>query len=161
MASPLPFQFTVELCTKLLPFTVSVKAGLPTAALVGESEVVAGNGLLQLNIRAGDEVPPPGIGLKTATVAGPAVVQSVAGTVAFSCVAVWEVIARLLPFHITWEDETKLVPFTVSVKGAVLTIALAGKSGEVVVGTGLLTQNEIGEEVPPEVTPGAVKTLIG
>ena len=37
-----PFQRTTEPLTKLLPFTVSVKAGPPAAALLGESEVNVG-----------------------------------------------------------------------------------------------------------------------
>jgi hypothetical protein len=39
-----PFQSTVALLTKLLPFTVSVKAGPPAAALFGEREVNVGVG---------------------------------------------------------------------------------------------------------------------
>ena len=37
-----PFQRTTEPLTKLLPFTVSVKAGPPAAALLGEREVNVG-----------------------------------------------------------------------------------------------------------------------
>ena len=39
-----PFQWTLELPTKLLPFTVSVKPFPPAGVLVGASEVSAGTG---------------------------------------------------------------------------------------------------------------------
>jgi hypothetical protein len=156
---PLPFQFTVEVVTKLEPFRVRVKAGPPAMALAGTNgKVIAGIGLLQVNVCA-LEVPPPGVGLKTVTVAVPPTVQSEAGTVACSCVAVWETIARLAPFHMTWEEGTKLVPVTVRVKAGPNAVTLAGESGEVVVGTGLLTVKLIAAEVPP---PGVgVKTVTG
>ena len=71
-------------------------------------------------------------------------------------VAVWETIARLMPFHITWEDGTKLVPFTMSVKPGPNAVALAGESGEVVVGKGLSMVKVCADDVPP---PGlGVKT---
>ena len=96
--------------------------------------------------------------MTTVTEAVPPFAMSEAATVACSCVAVWETIARLLPFHMTWEDGMKLEPVTVSVKAGPPAMALAGESGDVVAGTGLLTQNEIGGDVPP---PGAgVKTVI-
>lgn len=41
-----PAKFTVEVFTKFVPFTVSVNAGPPAAALVGESVVIVGTGLL-------------------------------------------------------------------------------------------------------------------
>ena len=56
-------------------------------ALAGESgESVTGNGLLKVKVWALD-VPPPGVSLNTVTEVVPAVVQSLAGTVAVSCVA--------------------------------------------------------------------------
>jgi len=42
VASGLPFQFTVVLETKLLPFTVSVNCGPPAAVQVGLSELIVG-----------------------------------------------------------------------------------------------------------------------
>jgi hypothetical protein len=59
------------------------------------------------------------------------------------------VVTRPLPFHCTWDDGTKSVPFTVSVKAADPAKALAGESGEVVVGTGLLQVKVWLLEVPP------------
>ena len=46
VASGLPFQFTVVLETKLLPFTVSVNCGPPAAVQVGLSELMVGTALI-------------------------------------------------------------------------------------------------------------------
>jgi hypothetical protein len=42
------FQCTFEPETKFNPLTVSVKAGPPAVALLGEIELIAGTGLLKL-----------------------------------------------------------------------------------------------------------------
>ena len=76
-----PFQFTTEPETKCEPFTVSVKAGPPAVALLGEIELIAGTGLLMVNVIALD-VPPPGGAFTTVTEAVPAVLMSDEGTVA-------------------------------------------------------------------------------
>ena len=50
-----PFQRTWEVPTKLLPFTVSVKAAPPAGVLVGASDVSAGTGFagaLMVNVKA-------------------------------------------------------------------------------------------------------------
>jgi hypothetical protein len=78
-----PFQFTTEPVTKFDPFTVSVKAGPPCVALLGESELIAGTGLLMVKVIAFD-VPPPGAAFTTVTEAVPAVLISNAGTVALT-----------------------------------------------------------------------------
>ena len=46
VASGLPFQFTVEPKTKLLPLTVSVNCGPPAAVQVGLSELIVGAALM-------------------------------------------------------------------------------------------------------------------
>ena len=47
VVSTVPFQFTVEPETKLLPFTVSVNpVGLPAVAQVGLSELIVGTALI-------------------------------------------------------------------------------------------------------------------
>ena len=76
-----PFQFTTEPETKLEPFTVRVKAGPPAVALLGEIELIAGTGLLTVNVIALD-VPPPGGAFTTVTETVPAVLMSNEGTVA-------------------------------------------------------------------------------
>jgi hypothetical protein len=134
---------------KLEPFTASMKAELPAKTLAGESgEVVTGTGFTQLNVKAGEEVPPPGAGLVTVTWSVPTAVQSAAGTVACSWVALTYVVGRPLPFQFTVELCTKLLPFTVSMKPVPPHATLAGES-EVVAGRGLLMVNVRGAEVPP------------
>src|SRR6266571_7832549 len=63
---------------------------------------------------AAAEVPPPGAGLTTVTLAMPAAAMSVAGIAAVSCVAETNVVARAAPFQFTVEVLTKLLPLTVS-----------------------------------------------
>ena len=46
VVSAVPFHLTTELLRKLLPLTVNVNTPPPEDALVGESEVMAGTGLL-------------------------------------------------------------------------------------------------------------------
>src|SRR3984893_7581947 len=76
-----PFQSTTEPETKFDPLTVSVKAGPPAVALLGEIELIAGTGLLTVNVIAFD-VPPPGGALTTVTETVPALLMSDEGTAA-------------------------------------------------------------------------------
>ena len=76
-----PFQSTTEPETKFEPFTVRVKAGPPAVALLGEIELIAGTGLLTVNVIAFD-VPPPGGAFTTVTETVPAVLMSDEGTAA-------------------------------------------------------------------------------
>lgn len=57
----LPFQFTTEVETNPDPVTVSVKSELPALALVCDSEVTAGAGLLML--KGGGGSPAAGRGI--------------------------------------------------------------------------------------------------
>jgi hypothetical protein len=66
--------------TKLVPFTVNVKAIEPAATLVGEIVVTAGTGFapaVTLKFIEFD-APPPGVGLFTSTAGVPAVATSAA-----------------------------------------------------------------------------------
>ena len=81
-----PFHFTAEPATKFLPFTVRVKADCPAIFHLGEMKVVMGLGLLTVTVWA-LEVPPPGAGLVTVTLAVPAEAMSDAGMEAVSLVA--------------------------------------------------------------------------
>jgi len=110
-----PFQFTVEVETKLVPFTVKMKSALPAAIQVGLIEVVVGTGLLIVNVTEFD-VPPAGGGLTTVMDAVPAVATFAAGTMAVSLIEDTNVVVRSQPFQLTIELETNLVPFTVKVK---------------------------------------------
>src|SRR2546430_9843918 len=64
---------------------------------------------------AAAEVPPPGAGLTTVTLAMPAAAMSAARIVAVSCVGETNVVARAAPFQFTVEVLTKLLPLTVKV----------------------------------------------
>jgi len=134
-----PFHCTTEPLTKLLPLTVSVKAAPPAVAEEGLRLVVTGTGLVAaLIVKVWLlEVPPPGAGVNTVTVAVPAVTMSAAVIAAVSCVADTYVVVRLVPFHRTTEPLTKLLPLTVSVKAAPPAFADKGLR-LVVTGTGLV-----------------------
>ena len=72
-----PLKFTIDVETKLVPFTVMVKAASPTFLLVGEMLVVVGTGLFTVRT-CGFDVPPPGAGLMTVTGNEPPIATSAA-----------------------------------------------------------------------------------
>jgi len=123
----LPFHCTVEEEMKPVPATFSVKAAPPACALVGFSDVAVGAGLLMVNVSA-LEVPPPGAGFITVTVAVPGVAMSAAVMAACKLVLEPKVVVRGLPFHWTVEEETKLLPVTVSANAALPAAAELGFS---------------------------------
>jgi hypothetical protein len=112
----------------------------PFAADEGLIDKATGKGLLlEFIVKVSpDEVPPPGVGLNTVTVAVPAVAMFAAGTVAVTLVAETYVVVRLVPFHLTTDDEMKLLPFTVKVKEDPPAATEVGLK-DVAAGTGLLT----------------------
>ena len=130
-------KFTVAPATKPVPVRVNVNAAPPTVEEAGAIEVSVGaeTGLM-VNDRLPD-VPPPGAGLVTVTVAVPAVAISAAVMAAVSCVALTNVVVLAAPLNFTTEVDTKPVPFTVRVKAAPPAVALVGER-EVAVGAGLL-----------------------
>jgi len=131
---------TTEEEIKLLPVTANVNEELPAAADEGLIDIAEGTGLFEeVIVKVNpDEVPPPGVGLNTVTVAVPAVAMFAAGTVAVNLVAETYVVVRLVPFHLTTDDEMKLLPFTVKVNAVPPAVAEEGLN-EVAAGTGLLT----------------------
>ena len=150
-----PFQLTVEVETKLVPFTVRVNWALPTVVEVGLIEVMVGTGLLIVKVTE-FEVPPPGGGLTTVTDAVPAVATFAAGTIAVSLIEETNVVVRAKPFQLTVEVETKLVPFTVRANWALPAMVEAGLI-DVMVGSGLLIVNVTELDVPP---PGGGLTTV-
>ena len=128
-----PFQCTFERETKCDPVTVRVKAGPSAVALLGEIELIAGTGLLTVNVFAFD-VPPPGPGFVTVTLIVPAVAMSAAEIAAVSWALLENVVVRGAPFQFTTEVVMNPDPFTVSVKAAPPAVTLAGEM-EVTVGT--------------------------
>src|SRR5258708_7171592 len=142
------FQRTLLPLTKPVPVTVSVNAAPLTSALLGLRPVSVGAGLFTLNVCAA-EVPPPGAGVRTVTLAVPAAAMSAAVIAAVSWMVLTKVVVRAAPFHCTVvEPFTNPVPLTVSVKAAPPTVALVGTSA-VIVGMGVLTGNVSAAEAPP------------
>src|SRR2546423_4195855 len=150
-----PFQRTVELLTKPLPFTRSVSGPVPAVAPVGVSAVSPGAALLTVKACAA-EAPPPGAGVTTVTCGVPAAATSAAATAAVICVALTKVVVRVAPFHLTVLPLTKPVPVTVSVKAGLPADVLVGDRAARG-GAELLTVNVWAAEVPP---PGAGVTTV-
>ena len=130
-------KFTVAPATKPVPVRVNVKATPPTVAEVGAREVSVGAEAALIAKDTDADVPPPGAGFVTVTVAVPAVAISAAVIAAVSCVALTNVVVLAAPLNFTTDVDTKPVPFTVRVKAAPPAVALVGKR-EVSVGAGLL-----------------------
>ena len=130
-------KFTVAPATNPVPVRVNVKAAPPTVAEAGAIEVrVGAEAALIVNDRLPD-VPPPGAGFVTVTVAVPAVAISAAVIAAVSCVALTNVVVLAAPLNFTTDVDTNPVPLTVRVKAAPPAVALVGER-EVAVGAGLL-----------------------
>jgi len=162
------FHRTVEELTKLLPFTVRVMALLPIPALVGLILLRTGVGLSIVKVWAAD-VPPPGVGVETVTEAVPALLRSLAGTTAVSCVLLTYVVDRAAPFQFTVELLRKFVPVTVSGKASLPARALVGLI-LLRTGFGLLIVKVWAADVPPpglglkavtEAVPGLVRSPAG
>jgi hypothetical protein len=122
----------------------------PVAPLAGVRPVKVGgvvSGGKMVNVCA-LEVPPPGAGVRTVTLALPDVAMSLAEMAAVSVVAETTVVVRGLPFHWTTEVLMKFVPVTVRVKAGPPAAADVGLRA-VVVGTGLLIVKVRAPDVPP------------
>ncbi len=150
VASATPFQLTVDAATKLLPVTTRVNGGLPEAALDGTSVEIAGTGFKALIVKVSVlDVPPPGLGLNTVTLAVPGAVTSDAGTVAVRCEASTKLVASATPFQFTVDAATKSLPLTVSVNAGLPEAALDGTSVETA-GTGFVCRRICGELPAPQ-----------
>ena len=127
--------------------------------------IVQGPGLeiveaLTVKARPAD-VPPPGEGLKTVTVALPAAAISDAGMAAASVVLLTKEVVRAFPPQRTTELLMKLEPFSVSVNADPPTVAELGaipdRTGAGLGGGGEIIVKACAAEVPP---PGAgLKTV--
>src|SRR5215470_4725709 len=116
--------------TKPDPLTVSVNAAPPALTVLGLIEVTTGKGLggtVIVNVKEFD-VPPPAGGVKTVTIALPALAMSAGGIAAVSCVLLPKVVGRSAPFQRTTESETKFCPVTVSVNAGPPACVLSGES---------------------------------
>ena len=100
MLSADPFHKTCEAEMKPVPATVRLNAGLPATVLDGDKDVKVGAGFGATILKLSPaEVPPPGWGLRTVTVADPAAAKSDAGTCACRLVLETNVVASAAPFH--------------------------------------------------------------
>ena len=132
----LPFQRTTAPLTKFVPVMVRVKLSLPATAVAGLMLLIVGNGFVMVKVAVLD-VPPPGAGLKTVTLAVPAVATSLAGIVAVSTVLETNPVVRSLPFQRTFALLTKFVPVMVRVNPPLPATVVDGLI-VVIVGAGLL-----------------------
>jgi len=139
----------------LVPVMFKVNAGPPTTAELGLSKVIRGGGTVIVKVKA-PEMPPPGAGFDTVTIAVPAAAMSAAVMAACNSVLETKVVVRALPFHCTVEEETKFVPATINVNAAVPTSSELGFKEEIV-GTGLSIVKIAAAEVPP---PGPGVTTV-
>jgi hypothetical protein len=132
----LPFHWTVDVGMKFVPVTVNVKPAPPATAELGFKDATVGEGLPMVKVSP-LEVPPPGVGVETVTVAVPLTAMSAVVMAAFKLVLDTKVVGRALPFQCTVESEVKFAPVTVSVKLALPVGAELGLN-DATVGTGLL-----------------------
>jgi hypothetical protein len=109
------FVHCTTLHGRMLPWTVSVRAGLPAEAEFGVTEVRAGVGSVAgVESVNGSELDAP-IEFFTETPAVPGNAARAAGMEAVSCVALTNVVVCADPFQFTTASLVKFVPFTVSV----------------------------------------------
>ena len=101
----MPFHRMAEDAMKLEPVTVIVVAELPDGMVLGEIDVSVGTGFEGAWIVrvAPDDVPPPGAGVTTVTMAVPADVMSAAGTWATKVDAFTKAVESATAFHMTTE----------------------------------------------------------
>ena len=144
---------------KLVPTTVSENALAPAIAVLGASEDTEGTGLAEVIVKvAAPEMPPPGAGVVTVTATEPAVMTSDAGTWAVSCEALTKVVGSATPPQLTYEEDTKFVPLTVSTNAPVPATTLVGLSADTAgVGLEAVTTSVAAPDVPP---PGAGLTTV-
>lgn len=109
MVSPVNVTVSVVVCP-----CVTVKVEVPVDAVTAPAVPA---GVSMANVMA-EDVPPPGVGLKTVTDAVPTVVRSVLRMAALICVVLTNVVTRGEPFQFTTDPGTKFVPFTVRLNPA-------------------------------------------
>jgi hypothetical protein len=105
----LGFHCTTELGTKPDPVTVRLNEGFPGTVLEG-LRVEMERDVRVKPVNVADD--PLGLGFITTMSGVPAVVRSLAGTVAWRSLPSMKVVARAEPFHSTCAVEAKFVPVT-------------------------------------------------
>jgi len=120
----------------LLPPTVNRNPELPASTTAGLKYPSDGNGFVPLIWNsASPELPPPGEGFVTLTVAVPEAAMSAAAICACNWVSEENVVVRALPFHRTVAPDTKFSPVTINVNRAPPAVAELGLNN-VIPGTG-------------------------
>ncbi len=110
-----PPQKTVDVGTKPAPSTVIMKLPLPAVTMFGVTRKIDGRGLFTVRVLAA-EVPPPGAGLNTVTLAKVPAAISALLISAERWVEEMKVVGRPDPFQRTTDPARKPEPVTVSVK---------------------------------------------
>jgi hypothetical protein len=115
-------NLTAKTPVKLAPVMLT---GVPPAdgPCAGLMPTMEGAAALMANATP-DDAPPDSV---TVTVAVPAAVSKLAGTVAVSCVLLAKIVVRDAPVHFTTASEVKLLPLTARVIAALPTVAEAGE----------------------------------
>jgi len=159
VGSALPFQFTIEVETKFVPFTVKVNCVSPALAQVGLSEVMIGVALM-VKITAPDVPPHP----LTVIEAVPGVIMRSVVTMAVSCFLDTNVVVSGVSFQYTvspWMKLPGLGLFTVSVNCAPpapvqvgLIVLIVGELHGVGVGVGVGVKVALGVGVGVKVAVG-------
>src|SRR6516225_3898485 len=102
VARSAPFHRPVEAATKPVPSIVRGNPGHPAGALLSESLMMSGTGLLVSGLMmnaAGAEEPTSGAALTTLTCALPCAATSLARIAAVTWAALTKVVTRAAPFH--------------------------------------------------------------
>lgn len=101
-----------------MPLISRVAPGVPARTVIGEIEVIVGTLLgagVMVKVREVADVPPPGEGVKTVTVAVPGVAIRAAGTCVVASLVLRKFVTSGVPFHSTAPPGEKLLPITVRV----------------------------------------------
>ena len=123
------FTLTTDCGAKLVPVRTNVTPNDPARTVVGEMEVIVGTLLgagVIVKVREVADVPPPGVGVNTTTVAVPGLAIRLAGTLVVIWLVLRKVVTSAFPFHSTSEPGEKLLPVTVKVNAVPPACAVVG-----------------------------------
>src|SRR5215475_10353246 len=113
---------------KFVPATAIMNCPLPARTVFGLSAVIAsvgfGGGVICR--MAAPDVPPPGAGVNTVMLAAPGFGMFADVILAVNCVALLNVVGRLLPLIRTTDELTKPLPVTIRSKSGLPTRTVVG-----------------------------------
>src|SRR5215470_7844141 len=113
---------------KFVPVTARVNCPPPARTGFGLSAVIAGVGFgggVTCRMAAAD-VPPPGVGVNTVMLAAPGLGMFAEVILAVNCVALPNVVGRLLPLIRTTDELTKPLPVTIRSKSGLPACTVVG-----------------------------------